>query len=209
MKNMQRLSGGMENQQPEQPVVKAMVKHRIHKEIGGLLSKNDLPQVTILKDSACQHDGHDDGKPEKKHRITLYRESGPDRVRMCDVDILAFREGRGTVIVEIEESNLKPVQVFGKFFASAHSTHHGDSRLDERRLLFIQVLVATSVDLTASGKPKQWKALEAVIKHYAEEWPGRDIQYELLGGGPDDFRLGSSKADQLVGLVRGFLGVKA
>lgn len=186
-----------------------MAKHTNHEAIGRLFNKKAFPEVEILKDSACQHDGHDDGKPEEKHRITLYRESDPERVRMCDVDILAYREGRGTVVIEIEESNLKPVQVFGKFFASAHSTHQGGRRLDEQRLLFIQVLVATSVDLTASGKPKQWKALEDVIKRYTEKWPERDVQYEMLGGGPDDFKPGSSKAERLVGLVRDFLGVNA
>jgi hypothetical protein len=200
----------MENQITEQNLVKAIVKHRIHREIGGLLDEKELPQVTILRDSACLHDGDDDREPEKKRRITLYREADPKRVRMCDVDILAYREGRGTVVIEIEESNLKPVQVFGKFFASAHSTHQGGRRLDDQRLLFIQVLVATSVDLAASGKPMQWKVLETIIKrNAAKDWPERDVQYELLGGGPDDFRPGSSKADRLVGLVRDFLGIKA
>lgn len=189
--------------------MKAVARHRIHEEIGRLLNMHSLPGITILKDSACLSDKDEAGRRDARHRLTLFRGEGTARARMCDVDILAFREGRGNVIIEIEESNVKPVQVYGKFFASAHSTHQGDRPLDEQRLLFIQVLVATSVDLKASGKPKQWKALEAVIKRHAEEWPERDVQYELLGGGPDDFRPGSSKADRLVSLVRNFLGVKA
>lgn len=182
-----------------------MVKHQIHRKIGGLLSKNELPQVTIFRDSACQsHDG-DDGEPEKKHRITLYKGAGPERVRMCDVDILAFRDERKYVIIEIEESNVKPVQVFGKFFASAHSTHYDRKQIDKSPLRFIQVLVAAPANLKGSGKPEQWKALEAIIKDHAREWPDRTVEYFLLWGGPEDFKPGSEKAGQLVGLVRKFL----
>lgn len=185
-----------------------MARHHYHEEIAGLLNKKSLPEVTVLKDSACQPDHLDDEKPQKKHRITLFKGSGRDRVRMCDVDILAFRGEQEAVIIEIEESNVKPVQVFGKFFASAHSTHHGEKRIGERRLLFIQVLVAKAVSSPRSRKMKQWGALEDIIKRHVKRRFKRKVQYELLGGGPDDFRPGSSKADRLVGLVRDFLGVK-
>ena len=131
--------------------------------------------------------------------------------RLCDVDLLAHKSGGRTVIIEVEESNVKPVQVFGKFFASAHATHHGEDRIDERPLLFIQVLDTSTLKIDKTGKIEQWKVLEALIKQHAKRWPRqaeRRVKYELLVGGPDDFRRESGPGTRLVKTVQGFLGVR-
>lgn len=56
--------------------------------------------------------------PDSQGVITLFHGPGPDRVRFCLVDILIIIQGR-VVIIEIEASDVKPLHLFGKFFASA------------------------------------------------------------------------------------------
>ena len=131
--------------------------------------------------------------------------------RLCDVDLLAHKPGGQTVIIEVEESNVKPVQVFGKFFASAHATHHGETRIDEHPLLFIQVLDSSALKMDKTGKTGQWKVLEALIKRHAKRWPQRRerrVEYKLLVGGPGDFKRESGPGAQLAKRVQGFLGVR-
>jgi len=178
-----------------------MGSHPLHEAIGRLFDQRALPGVEIRKDTACQ--------PTKRKRITLSLGAGADRAQVCFVDLIAVKPGKSMVIIEIEESNVKPVQIFGKFLASALSTHQGESRIDRLPLLFIQVVDTSALKLGKSKKGYQWSSVKAAIKEHARKWPDRRIvYYELLEGRPTEFEPGSEQADRLVKMVQAFLGVR-
>lgn len=41
----------------------------------------------------------------------------------CDIDLLVVKDDKIRVILEVEESNVTPIQICGKLFASALSSH--------------------------------------------------------------------------------------
>lgn len=173
-----------------------MTNHPLHRAIGKIITQDRFPRCEILKDRACS--------PGQRHRISLFYGAGPNRVRFCDVDLLIALKERGTVIIEIEESNVKPVQIFGKFFASAFSTHHGKKPIVQP-LLFIQVVDTSALKLEKTKKGNQWGSIAATIKRHAGNWPRRAVRYELFEGGPGEFKPDLETAIQLIQTIRDFL----
>jgi hypothetical protein len=108
-------------------------------------------------------------------------------VRFCDVDLLIAVGGKARVIIEIEESNVKPVHVFGKFFASSFSTHYKPKTetklvaLDDQ-VLFIQVLDSKALNVDKTGKLDQWNVIESAIQGLPVEFCGRKMKYKLYDG---------------------------
>jgi hypothetical protein len=131
-----------------------MRNHPLHKAIGILIAKDKFPDCDIFKDSAC-----DKGQG---HRITLNYGSGSNRVRLCDVDILIKVPEKAIVIIEVEESNVKPVNIFGKLFASAFSTHIGEIEIGNLPLCFIQVVDTFGLKIDRSKKSVQWTAIKTI-----------------------------------------------
>ena len=100
-----------------------MPDHPFHLKIGTLVRGLCLPSIReIWMDPACN--------PDSPGVITLFHGTGPDRVRFCLVDILITLPNK-VVIIEIEESDVKPLHLFGKFFASALSTHLKDTEISQ------------------------------------------------------------------------------
>lgn len=170
--------------------------HPLHQAIGQIITQDGFPRCEILKDPAC------DTSPQQ--HVTLFQGAGPDRVRFCQVDILIALPEKATVIIEIEESNVKPVQIFGKFFASAFSTHHDTNPIDQP-LLFIQVVDTAALKLGKTKKGGQWSVIKAIIKSQSKKWPGRDVRYELVEGNANEFSSESEKGTHLIQMVKGFL----
>jgi hypothetical protein len=178
------------------------IDHPLHQSIGKLINSYSIPESTILKDTACD--------PDQKQHITLFREANSNHVRFCDVDLLIAIDGEAKVIMEIEESNVKPVQVFGKFFASAFSSHYKPKAGDEffplgNSMLFIQVLDTSALNRAETGKLEQWKLIEEAIRGYKGSFGSRDMRYRLSVGNYDDYGLDSARGKELVGLIRSFL----
>jgi len=77
-------------------------------------------------------------------RSVLHVVSRIIKTQLCNVDMLILRSNSIKVIIEIEESNVKPVQICGKLLASALSSHYiyGDDPPVpvDGSVLFIQIL---------------------------------------------------------------------
>ena len=89
-----------------------MPKHPFHKIIGDIFSDKNFPneRTTVLKDAACGGD----------HTLPLFcSDVRSYATRYACVDLMVIKEGKIKVIMEIEESNVKPVHLFGKYLASA------------------------------------------------------------------------------------------
>ena len=171
-------------------------RHPFHKAIGHCI-KNNIQQdenIKIIMDPAC-----DD---EASHNIPLFytdpdsiqkdRFNKSNKTELCNVDILILKKEKIRVIIEIEESNVKPTQICGKFLTSALSTYYESKDYPMAdSVAFLQVLDMSKLK-GKSSKPRQWKNLERAIK---ELLPINNIKdYFLIYGKKADFENEDSKS---------------
>ena len=135
--------------------------HELHVSIGELIEDSLGERAKIVRDQAC---GGNQQIPlfcsDDKSRSTEY----------CNVDLLVIQDGKIRVIVEIEESDVNPTQICGKFLTSALARYYIHETEDNvpigmhDSVSFIQV-VDTSNLKSLSAKPYQWKNLESSIEN--------------------------------------------
>ena len=133
--------------------------HELHVAIGDLIEDSLGESAQLVRDQAC---GGNQQIPlfcsDKKSRRTEY----------CNVDLLVIQDGKIRVIVEIEESDVKPTQICGKFLTSAlaryyiHETEGNVPIGMHDSVAFIQVVNTSNLE-SLSAKPYQWKNLESSI----------------------------------------------
>ena len=93
--------------------------HPLHKQITNIIEniiqdEKYLP-YKIIKSSECGG----------KQKIPLYcsKEKG-NGTKYCNVDLLILKDNKIKILIEIEESDIKPIQICGKFLASALSSYY-------------------------------------------------------------------------------------
>lgn len=88
--------------------------HPLHKKIAEKIESVIVPR-SLIRDEACGG----------KQRVPLFYDTKKSReTEYCNVDLLVLKENKIKVIIEIEESNVKPTQVCGKFLTSALSRYY-------------------------------------------------------------------------------------
>jgi hypothetical protein len=149
--------------------------HPLHKEIAGQLESTLSPD-SLIKDEACGGD----------QRIPLFYDKEKSRAtEYCNVDMLVLRENKVRAIIEIEESNVKPTQICGKFLTSALARYYIHENKENApvemsdSIAFIQI-VDTSKLKKNSAKPKQWKAIERSIQSILPLRNSRITSYMLV-----------------------------
>jgi len=132
--------------------------HELHVSIGDLIEDSLGERAQLVRDQACGGN----------QQIPLFcSEEKSNKTKYCNVDLLVIQDGKVRVIVEIEESDVKPTHVCGKFLTSAlaryyiHETEENPIGMHDS-VTFIQV-VDTSDLKAMSMKPYQWKNLESSI----------------------------------------------
>lgn len=152
--------------------------HPLHKIIADEIERI-LPPRSLIRDEACGGD----------RRIPLfYSEKKSRETEYCNVDLLVLSGNKIKAIVEIEESNVKPTQVCGKFLTSALSRYYiHDERQNEpvdmdNSVTFIQV-VDTSKLKQGSAKTRQWKLLEKSIQSILPLANSKITSYRLITRG--------------------------
>ena len=171
--------------------------HPLHGIIGECINTDEFPDCKIIKDPACG--GH--------QNIPLFcSEVKSNETEYCNVDLLIIKDDKIRVIIEIEESDVKPTQICGKFLTSALSSYyiHGSEEnkpieMDDS-VLFIQVL-DTSRLKEKTSKIKQWKNLERSINSIL---PVNNIRkYKIVHGSPSNFKnRNSSEFIELMGHIK-------
>jgi len=149
--------------------------HPLHKRTADKI-ESVLPPNRLIKDEACGGN----------QRIPLFYDAKKSReTEYCNVDLLVLKEDKIKAIIEIEESNVKPTQVCGKFLTSAlarYYIHDNDMNkpvgMDDS-VAFFQI-VDTSKLKGKSAKPEQWKALERSIQSILPLKNSRITSYRLL-----------------------------
>jgi len=162
--------------------------HPLHERIADKI-RNVLTHHILIEDEACGG----------RQRIPLFYDAKKSReTEYCNVDLLVLKENKIKAIIEIEESNVKPTQVCGKFLTSALSRYYIHDKEMNRpvgmsdSVAFFQI-VDTSKLKGKSAKPGQWKALERSIQSVLPLTNSRITSYRLFG---------ADKLDELTSLVK-------
>jgi len=191
------------------------INHPLHKKVGEVFHTffNGKPEYDVIFDHACNE--------EKYQNIPLFVDKIDNNGRVLDefeiihakansteitnVDILVTRNKEVVLICEIEESNVKPNHIIGKFFSVALSKYWGNIR-DKGNLvkhinegiIFIQVLDTKNLK-EKSNKVAQWRNIENAINSQVVKDDLFDkIKYHLIDGKLDDF---SKIDDQLTTIL--------
>ena len=176
--------------------------HSLHRTIGEAVAEAILPPFEVLRDPACGGD----------QRIPLFSSDEKSRrSEYCNVDLLVLSPDGIEVIVEIEEADVTPVQVCGKFFASALSRCFIHQRKKNTRIgmsgsvLFVQVLDASRLKKDETSKIEQWGEIERSIQGVVPIKGSRIGHYRLFHGDTCDFAAGQAKRKELVDCIQALL----
>jgi len=150
--------------------------HELHVSIGDLIEDSLGDHAKLVRDQACGGN----------QQIPLFcSEEKSNKTEYCNVDLLVIQDGKIRVIVEIEESDVKPTQICGKFLTSALARFYiheaeGDIPIGMHdSVAFIQV-VDTSNLKKLSVKSYQWKNLEASIRNILPVKDSNINEYRLF-----------------------------
>jgi len=174
----------------------------LHRTIGEAVAEAILPPFEVLRDPACGGD----------QRIPLFSFHEKSRkTEYCNVDLLVLSPDGIRVIVEIEEANVTPIQVCGKFFASAlsrcfiHQRRRNTCIGMSGSVLFIQILDTSKLKKEKTSKIQQWRNIERSIKDVIPIKGSRVSHYRLMYGNTGDFAAGQAKKKELVDCFQAFL----
>ncbi|MGY5874588.1 MAG: hypothetical protein RTU30_02470 [Candidatus Thorarchaeota archaeon] len=115
---------------------------------------------------------------EKKSRGTEY----------CNVDLLVLKKGKIRVIIEIEETNIGPTQICGKFLTSALARYYIHETMNNKLVgmhdstTFIQILDSSKLKADKTSKFDQWKNLEHSINNILPVKESNITDYRLFYG---------------------------
>lgn len=155
------------------------VKHPLHYKIGKRLEKEFRKNVIL--DSACAN--------ERRQRISIFIEKPKSfEVKICDVDILILKDEKIKIIIEIEESNIKPTQICGKFLTSALGKYFIHKKKDynpipySESVLFMQILNNSKLKKDKTKKIEQGKKIEQEISRMisSKGWKYPIKEYKLI-----------------------------
>ncbi|MBS3820107.1 hypothetical protein KGY73_11485 [bacterium] len=177
------------------------MNYSFHRAIGDLFGEEDFKGFKIVKDTACGGSQH----------LPLFSGEKSFETRLCDVDLLMIdkKTNKVKLIMEIEESDVKPNQICGKFLTSTLANCYyppGEKNpigMDES-LLFIQILNTEKIEKDKSKKIKQWKLLEQLISGLLPGVGSHIGRYRLFYGSESDFREGKARKE-LMESVKEFL----
>lgn len=179
-------------------------KHPLHNAVVTLLKKiienNQGAEARLLHDPATKG----------KQNIPLFAgEVKSNRAKLCCVDALVIVRGKVRLIVEVDESNIIPTQVVGKFFTSALANFY-EHRNEVTRIRFASkthfLQVISSKKLGAkSQKPGQLRLIEELINDRLAD-TDQITKYKLFVGRCNDFRGTGQHVGTLKDFVRNAIG---
>jgi len=160
------------------------MKHPFHKVIGDLINKDIFPGCKIIKDPACGGNQH----------IPLFCAKTRSReTEYCNIDLLITVNNKIKVIIEIEEANIKPTQICGKFLTSAlsecfiHESENNNPVEMGGSVLFIQILDTSKLKIDKTAKIRQWQKIEESILNIIPLKKSKIDHYKIFYGNDSDF----------------------
>jgi len=160
--------------------------HTLHQAVGNTLRSIERQGTEILLDAACGGKGR---------QIRLFGdESVGNSSCLTWVDAAIVVDGEIKVVLEIEESNVRPLYLCGKVFATALCNYcsRGRHRIPMApSMLFIQVIISPK---TTSSKLKQCEYLEKTINQIFRKLEHRLHTYSFHHAPADSFQRSDGEA---------------
>jgi hypothetical protein len=161
--------------------------HDLHFRIGEHLKhiEKEYENVENVIDPAC---GGEQNIP-----LFLAEEKSNDN-EICNVDFMMLKNHKIKIIIEIEEANIKPTQILGKFMTSAlakfyiHKTKSNEKIPMADAVCFIQILDTIKLKKNTK-KIQQWKKIENAIKEVLPTLKTNIKNYKLFYGNMSDMNL--------------------
>jgi hypothetical protein len=173
------------------------MNHHLHRTIGKIIKENFSDGYEVILDRACGG----------IHNIPFFSSKKKAwETELCNVDILITKNGKVKVIFEIEESNVKPTQICGKFLTSAIASYYiyrdNKEYSMDKSVLFIQILDTSKLWIDKTKKIKQWENIEKAIKRIIPIEGSRIDKYKLFYGKDSEFGAKRKKRDKLIRSIR-------
>jgi len=163
--------------------------------VGNLFEDSISSDCQLIRDDACGGNQH----------IPLFFSENKSRgTEYCDVDLLVLKNGRIKIIIEIEETNIRPTQICGKFLTSAlaryyvHETMNNGPVGMHDSVTFIQILDSSKLKADKTSKFTQWENLEHSINNILPVKESNITNYRLFFGNRSDFMKGEKRSDLVV-----------
>ena len=175
------------------------MNHVLHEKLAKSISESfsSEPGYKVMLDKACG--GH--------RTLPLFMSKVKRRdTEICDVDILVVKDGKVKAIIEIEESDVKPNQICGKFLTSALASFYSNGKGPLQDLnspiAFIQVLDESKLKIDKTKKPGQWGNIEKAICRILPVGNSQINVYRIFGfnGSEDQYE---KQAARLIGFLKG------
>ena len=171
------------------------VQHPLHKVVGECIDSHKFRNCKIIKDPVCGG----------LQNVPLFcSEVKSNETEYCNVDLLILKDNKIQVIIEIEETDITPTQICGKFLTSALSRyfiHESENNIPiemSDSVSFIQILNTARLKAGAA-KIEQFKNLQKSIMDTLPTNGSKIREYKLLYGNVSDFeRRNSNKCVELI-----------
>jgi len=171
------------------------MQHPLHKAVGECIDSHKFPNCKIIKDPACGG----------QQNVPLFcSKDKANKTEYCNVDLLILKDDKIRVIIEIEETDITPTRICGKFLTSALSSyfiHESENNIPlgmGNSVSFIQIL-NTSRLKEGTAKPNQWGNLEESIMKALPIKGSKITKYKLMHGSVSDFKgRNSNKCAELI-----------
>ncbi|MBN1274249.1 MAG: GIY-YIG nuclease family protein [Candidatus Aminicenantes bacterium] len=156
-----------------------MIDHPLHRKIGEWMEEivQKKANYWLERDKACLKQGG--------HTLPLYCEADPGTLhafQFTNVDMLILEKNyqdKVRVVIEIEESNIKPLHIFGKFLAAAMCNsyrHNGEKYELSDSVMFVQFVKTVK----KGAKREQFQKIEEAIKRVMRRIKRKISAYELF-----------------------------
>jgi len=173
--------------------------HPLHKAVAECIDRHNLPECKIVKDLACGGQQY----------VPLFcSKEKSSKTEYCNVDLLIVKDNGIRIIIEIEETNITPIQICGKFLTSALSSYFiHESEVDapigmSDSVLFIQILNRSRLK-PATAKPDQGENLQESIRKILPIKGSKITEYRLLYASLSDFEdKKGSKCTKLISCIQ-------
>jgi len=171
--------------------------HPLHRIVADLF-EHSLPEgCRFVRDEAGDGD----------QRIPLFCSKERSRTTWyCDVDMLIILNGKIAIIVEIDESDIKPTQICGKFLTSAlarYYIHESENDVPigmHDSVTFIQIMDTSKLKRDKTSKFRQWDNLEKSIQAILPITDNGIQRYRLFYG--DEAYFESKKCSELIACIK-------
>lgn len=108
--------------------------------------------------------------------------------RFCSVDAIVLKDGKVVIVIEIEESDIRPAALCGKVLVSAlaqHFIHRGKAYPIAPHANFIQVIDTKDLPPNSSKLPQCQHLIELIRTTLSTS--GRDMEYDIFHGDVAEF----------------------